>query len=223
MVCISDEQGASSSDEIDSQDSEDDVKELPFNLAMFDFMQCDPKRCTGKKLMRHGFIKTLKLGTKFPGLLLSPSGDRTLSGTDFGYIINGGLAVVDCSWNQVENVHLNRARASHLRLLPYLIAANPVNFGKPCQLSCVEALAAGLYMVGFKNNARLLLSKFKWGPNFLKMNGDLLDAYAACKTGAEVIAQQKIHLEMLEKEANELKCRPVDMPKSDSDTDSENE
>lgn len=74
---------------------------------MFDFKQCDPKRCTGKKLERYGFVKVLKLGTKFPGLLLSPSGERTISLADLSYILNGGLAVVDCSWNQVFfNFHL---------------------------------------------------------------------------------------------------------------------
>lgn len=186
---------------------------------MFDFKQCDPKRCTGKKLLRYGFTKVLKLGTKFPGLLLSPGGERTISPADLVYIKTGGLAVVDCSWNQVGNVDLSRAKASHRRLLPYLVAANPVNFGKPCQLSCVEALAAGLYIIGLKNNAQMLLSRFKWGPNFLRINIDLLDAYAACKNGADIIAYQNAHLKALKNEADETKQRSIDMPESNSETD----
>lgn len=46
-------------------------------LSMFDFNQCDPKRCSGRKLHRLNLLENLKLGSKFSGLLLSPMGTQT--------------------------------------------------------------------------------------------------------------------------------------------------
>ncbi|KAI9625403.1 hypothetical protein KEM48_010883 [Puccinia striiformis f. sp. tritici PST-130] len=58
--------------------------------------------------------------------------------------------------------------------LPYLTAANPVNYGKPYKLTCVEAVAGSLAIVGLQSQAELLLSKFGWGHAFWSLNQDLI-------------------------------------------------
>jgi pre-rRNA-processing protein TSR3 len=51
-----------------------------------------------------------------------------------------------------------------------MVAANPVNYGKPFKLSCAEALAGGLLLLGYAEQAHYIMSKFKWGENFFEIN-----------------------------------------------------
>ena len=54
--------------------------------------------------------------------------------------------------------------------VPYLLATNPVNYGKPWKLNCVEALAAAFYITGYEDYGRRLLQGFGWGDSFWKVN-----------------------------------------------------
>uniref|UniRef100_A0A183BK40 18S rRNA aminocarboxypropyltransferase n=1 Tax=Globodera pallida TaxID=36090 RepID=A0A183BK40_GLOPA len=152
--------------------------DFPRRMAMFDFGQCDPKRCSGRKLCRMGLVSTQRLGQRFPGLLLTPTASATLSPLDRTLVMAKGVAVVDCSWNRLQLTPMHQAKGAEHRLLPFLLAANPVNYAIPFKLSCAEAFAAALSIIGLEEAAKRILAPFKWGPNFLKLNAEVLAAYS---------------------------------------------
>ncbi|CAL2266610.1 unnamed protein product [Prunus armeniaca] len=178
----------------DSLPSDQATEEEPtgpkIQLAMWDFGQCDAKKCTGRKLSRFGFLKELRVNNGFGGIVLSPVGTLCVSREDYSLIQRKGLAVVDCSWARLDDVPFVKLRCTAPRLLPWLVAANPVNYGRPCQLSCVEALSAALFICGEEETANLLLGKFKWGHGFLSLNRELLKAYSKCENSADIISVQ---------------------------------
>ncbi|XP_014775282.1 18S rRNA aminocarboxypropyltransferase isoform X1 [Octopus bimaculoides] len=173
---------------------------IPFPLAMWDMEQCDPKKCSGRKLVRINLVKTLNLHQRFSGIILTPEGKKCVSPDDRDIISKHGIAVVDCSWAKLQQTPFSSMKGNQPRLLPYLVAANPINYGRPCKLSCVEAFAATLYITGFSEIGKILLQKFKWGLNFFTLNEELLDLYAACKNSTDVVELQNSYLEKLELE-----------------------
>jgi pre-rRNA-processing protein TSR3 len=57
-----------------------------------------------------------------------------------------------------------------------------VNYAKQSKLSSVEALAASLCILDFREKASHLLSLFKWGPTFLTLNAEPLKAYSTASS-----------------------------------------
>ena len=78
--------------------------QLDVRLAMWDLGQCDKRRCTGTRLVRQRVVDELRLGVPFPGVVLSPVGKACVSAEDRALVGARGLAVVDCSWNRLDDV-----------------------------------------------------------------------------------------------------------------------
>ncbi|XP_034947703.1 ribosome biogenesis protein TSR3 homolog [Chelonus insularis] len=209
-----------SDEELEFNQEDESPAEL-FPIAMWDLEHCDPKKCSGRKLSRFGLIRTLRLGSRFSGLVLTPVGNQCVSPLDREIIESHGCAVVDCSWTKLDDTRINRIKSPNPRLLPFLVAANPVNYGKPCQLSCVEAIAATLIITGFREKAEFYLGKFSWGHSFLELNSEVLTAYAAAENSEGVISAQEIFLANARQERINRQAISDFPPSEDSDTDNE--
>ncbi|MGC8816533.1 MAG: DUF367 family protein [Candidatus Hadarchaeum sp.] len=161
-------------------------------IVVYHARECDPKRCTALRLGRSGKVEIVFGFEDLPrgGVLLNPLAEKALSKEDAEAAGRYGLIAFDCSWkkiNQITKVK-NWFRS---RSLPYLIAANPTHYGKPTILSTAEALSAALFILGEKERAQEILAQFKWGPVFLELNRDPLEAYNTAKDSAEIIEAQK--------------------------------
>jgi pre-rRNA-processing protein TSR3 len=165
--------------------------EKQVRLTIYHANQCDPKRCTGLKLKRHGLARVVSKTRFLPkrAIVLNPFGEIAFSPADRQRIQDFGLVALDCSWEHAQKVMLGHVKGTS-RCLPVLIAGNPVNFGKATKLTTAEALAAALYIAGFKTEAVDLLSIFTWGHTFLELNRTMLESYAEAKDSAEIIKIQ---------------------------------
>ena len=154
--------------------------------------QCDPKKCTTLKLARKDKLKIVNHLNRIPkgAVVLNPFSEKSVSREDRKIIKDNGLVAIDCSWKKVERTSFMFRTAKYHRSLPYLVAANPTNYGRPCILSTAEAIAATFYIIGFKNIAVEIMSQFKWGPHFLKLNHELLEAYYHAENSMEVVKIQ---------------------------------
>ncbi|CUS09682.1 unnamed protein product, partial [Tuber aestivum] len=187
----------------DRGQGEREIQKLPFKARCWDLGHCDRKRCSGQKLMREGLIRSMPLDKKFNGVVITPTGKTVVSPADKELMEKHGAAVVECSWARLADVPFHKIGGKCERLLPYLIAANTVNYGKPWRLNCAEALAACFVIGGHTDWAEQILEPFPYGGSFLEINGELLEKYAACASADDVKNVEAEWLDKLEKEYKE--------------------
>ena len=150
--------------------------------------QDDPDKCTAERLIRRGIARRIVRVKEIPSgaIVLNPFAKRVLTPLDRDAASRAGIVAIDVSWKAgVE--YLKKVRRGFQRVLPILIAANPINYGKPFKLSTAEALMAALYIMGFRDDALRIAKEFKWGPVFLDLNRDLLDEYSQARSENEVL------------------------------------
>lgn len=147
----------------------------------------DPEKCTARQLGDTGHA-TIHHDDRTPwGLVLDPYADQALAPPDADR--TNRVVALDCSWTSADEDAFSMPGLH--RALPYLVAANPINFGRPLQLTTVEALAATTYILGEPAQAQTMLAEFRWGETFLELNEEPLNRYAACEDSGAVVAVQE--------------------------------
>ena len=167
----------------------------PIPLHVIHLDQDDPKKCTSKRLQAYNLVTLHSKPEKAPrrGFLLDPNSNMVLSPLDKRLMeLGGSIVVLDCSWKRIgESIDSiqNKSRLDG-RVLPSLLAANQVSWGKIGRLSSVEALAASLMILGWSKQAKEILDPFPFGDHFLELNQQPLKAYSNAKTIEEVLSFQ---------------------------------
>ena len=132
-----------------------------------------------------GLLQEHKFSPNYGGIMLTPEGKKICSPEDHDIILNKGICVIDCSWAKFNELHLNLNKIE-TRSLPFMVASNPVNFGKAYKLTCAEAFAACLFLGGFQKESYFIMDHFIWGPGFFKINYELFNKYMNAKTPDEI-------------------------------------
>jgi len=150
----------------------------------------DPEKCTARRLERFGHVALHRSDDETPyGVVLNPHAERALSPADADV---NRLVALDCSWESAGEARFSLP-GQH-RALPFLVAANPINYGRPFRLTTVEALAAGLVILGEREHAESILEPFRWGQTFLDLNEEPLRRYADCADSGAVVDVQAEYL-----------------------------
>lgn len=166
------------------------------NLYIYHMDEDDPKKCSAKKLHRLGFVNLEKNFRRLPkhAILLDPFAEKSISIKDLSIAERVGILAVDCSWKNAEGCFYRLGKTSESRALPFVVPANPVNYGKPFKLTTLEAFATALYILDHIAPAREILKIYKWGPHFLELNKEPLEEYRNAEDSTEIIKIMKQYI-----------------------------
>ena len=165
-------------------------------VLVYDKDQCDPKKCTAKRMIKFNLAKDVKHLSSIPkgSIVLSPFAEKALSPDDLKYARHG-LVVMDLTWTNIDD--FPRPRNTNDRALPYLLASNPINWGRPMELNSAEAVMASLVILGEREQAESFLGRFNWAPEFMRLNGELLEEYSKAKDSTDVVRIQNEYIDSI--------------------------
>jgi pre-rRNA-processing protein TSR3 len=165
-------------------------------LYVYHAAEDDPRKCSARKLHKFGFAQLEKNIRRVPNhtILLNPFAKKSLSKEDLITAKENGILAVDCSWKNAERSFDYLDKKNHSRALPFLIAANPVNYGKPFKLTTLEAFTSALYILGEIDHATEIVQIYKWAPHFLVLNKRPLEEYRNAKNSSEVIKKMNEYI-----------------------------
>ncbi len=154
------------------------------------YRQDDPAKCTAAKLVRFGLAESVR-SISVNTLLLDPFCKVVLSNEDNSHIKS--VCALDCSWEKAIATLLKGKVLKNgiYRRLPALLAGNPNNYCKLSKLSTAEALAASLFILGWRNQSGKILDKFKWGHTFIELNSEILNDYSNAMNATEIVEIEK--------------------------------
>jgi len=166
------------------------------DLFVYHADEDDPKKCSAKKLQKFGYVKMFTNIRRTPRntILLNPFADKSISKEDLECARKNGILAVDCSWKNAENNFEYLDKRNYSRALPFVVAANPVNYGKPFKLTTLEAFASALFILGEGDYSKKILNIYKWAPHFLDLNKKPLEEYQKANSSSEVIEIMKQYL-----------------------------
>tara|TARA_B100000945_G_scaffold307098_1_gene295180 strand:- start:5 stop:526 length:522 start_codon:yes stop_codon:yes gene_type:complete len=165
------------------------LEDVPLHVIHLD--QDDPRKCTSRKMHSLGLVSIHSSTTSAPkrGFLLDPKSTVLLGPEDRNLIdLGASIVVLDCSWKAIDESLEKIGKGTRLsgRILPLLLAANPVSWGKIGRLSSAEAVGATLAILGRWSQATKVLRPFKFGSQFLELNKEPLEAYSRAKSRFDI-------------------------------------
>lgn len=154
-----------------------DAFSFDLKLHVLHLNQCDPRKCTSKKLKKFNLVRLHKTFRTIPikSIKLNPFAEKELSMEDKETVARHGITVLDCSWKKAKEIFEKKRLVNDRKIPVTFLAGNSINYTMPGKLSSVEAFAAALIITGYPDQARFLLSKFKWGHTFWELNLELIE------------------------------------------------